>query len=51
MCKDFFGGLFDFNGDGQTDSSEQFLAFMMMQETMSDEDDENDLFDYDDTEY
>ena len=49
MRDDFFGGLFDFNGDGRTDLSEQFLAFMMMQETLED-DDSDDPFDYDDTE-
>jgi len=34
---DFFGGIFDFNHNGKTDFSEQFLAFMMMlqmQETL-----------------
>lgn len=30
---DFFGGgLFDFNGDGKTDSSELALGFMMLDE-------------------
>ena len=48
MCKDFLGGLFDFNGDGKTDPSEQFLAFMMMQEIIEDEE-RDDLFDYDET--
>ena len=24
---DFFGGMFDFNGDGKTDLGEEFLAY------------------------
>ena len=32
MSNDFFGGLFDFNRDGKTDFSEQFLGFMIMQD-------------------
>lgn len=54
MTGDFFGGIFDFNRDGKTDISEQFLAFMMMQETMGqideDEDDLDDLDEVDDYE-
>ncbi len=41
MKDDFFSGIFDFNQDGKTDLSEQFLAFMMMQELMADEEDED----------
>ena len=44
---DFLGDLFDFDGDGQTDAGEEFLAFMMFQEAMK-EDEEEDLFDPDD---
>ncbi len=28
--KDFFGGMFDFNGDGKTDLTEEGLAYQMM---------------------
>lgn len=49
MSGDFFGGIFDFNRDGKTDLSEQFLAFMMMQETpVKDEGDQDDQDEYDD---
>lgn len=30
----FFGGNFDFNGDGKTDIGEQFLAYMIFEEIM-----------------
>lgn len=29
---DFFGRMFDFNGDGQTDIGEDWLAFKMFEE-------------------
>lgn len=39
---DFFGGLFDFNGDGKTSIDEEFLAYKIFEETTKEEsDDEN----------
>lgn len=35
---DFFGGMFDFDGDGHTDISEEYLAFQMMND-LEEEDD------------
>ena len=29
---DFMGGIFDFNGDGKTDMTEEFMAYMMFEE-------------------
>jgi len=34
---DFFGGFFDFNGDGKTDIGEEWIAFQIFQECMKDE--------------
>lgn len=42
--KDFFGGLFDFNGDGKTDLGEQFIAFQMF-EAATKEQEQDDLLD------
>lgn len=43
---DIFGGMFDFNGDGQTDAAEEALGFMILDEMSRDnienEDDEED---------
>ena len=47
MSNDFFGGIFDFNRDGKTDFSEQFLGFMIKTE---DDDDDLDVFDDSDQE-
>ena len=38
MFDDFFGGMFDFNGDGHTDLTEQATGFAVLDE-MSKEDD------------
>ena len=38
---DIFGGMFDFNGDGQTDAAEEALGFMILDE-MSREDEDTD---------
>lgn len=38
---DFFGGMFDFNGDGQTDAAEEALGYMILDE-MSREDEDAD---------
>lgn len=43
---DFFGGMFDFNGDGQTDAVEAAIGFQVFDE-MSREKDENDESDND----
>lgn len=48
MSSDFFGGIFDFNRDGKTDFSEQFLGFMIMQDMMNTENEDNDLDEFDD---
>ena len=34
---DFFGGMFDFNGDGKTDLGEEFLAYQIFEEVMKEE--------------
>ena len=42
---DFFGGMFDFNGDGQTDAAEEALCFMILDEMSrknNEEEDEKD---------
>lgn len=36
--KNFMGGMFDFDGDGHTDISEEYLAFQMMNEPEEDDD-------------
>ena len=38
---DFFGGMFDFNGDGQTDAIEASIGFQILDE-MDQENDEDD---------
>lgn len=38
---DFFGGMFDFNGDGQTDAVEAAIGFQVLDE-MSREEEDND---------
>ena len=47
MSSDFFGGIFDFNRDGKTDFSEKFLGFMIMQDMMNSEEDDNDFDEFD----
>lgn len=39
MCDDIFGGLFDFDGDGETDFTEEMLGLAMLDELMEDESD------------
>lgn len=34
---DFFGGMFDFNGDGQTDAVEAALGYQILDEMNRDE--------------
>lgn len=45
---DFFGGLFDFNGDGKTTWGEKFLAYKIFEETTKEECDD---IDNDDNDY
>lgn len=48
MSKGIFGDLFDFNGDGNLDCFEQGLEFMLLDELLKeDEEDDFDL-DFDD---
>ena len=39
---DFFGGIFDFNGDGKTDISEQWIAFQIINESIERNKEKND---------
>ena len=50
----FFGGLFDFNGDGETDIGEEFTAYQILKECFKKEDtedDDKDDFLFDDTDF
>lgn len=50
----FFGGLFDFNGDGETDIGEEFTAYQIFKECFKKEDtedDDKDDFLFDDTDF
>ncbi len=46
---DFFGGMFDFNGDGKTDHGEQFIAYKIFEEVAEEDNPDND--DSDDIEF
>ena len=37
---DFFGGMFDLNGDGQTDAVEAAIGFQVLEEMDRDDDEE-----------
>ena len=39
---DFFGGMFDFNGDGQTDAVEAVLGYQILDEMDREDDEDND---------
>jgi hypothetical protein len=39
---DLFGGMFDFNGDGTTDTGEELLGMMMLDDMFGDDDDDAD---------
>ena len=39
---DFFGGMFDFNGDGQTDSVEAAIGFQILDEMDREDNEDND---------
>ena len=45
---DYFGGMFDFNGDGKTDIGEEFLAYQIFEEVMKEETDDTESDDDDD---
>lgn len=38
MFDDLLGGMFDFNGDGHTDFTEEAVGFAVIEDMMSDED-------------
>ena len=38
---DFFGGMFDFNGDGQTDAAEAALGYQILNEMSRESEDIN----------
>lgn len=42
---DFFRGMFDFNGDGQTDWIEQAAGFAILDELDKEDEDNGDSFD------
>lgn len=42
MFDDFFGWMFDFNGDGHTDFAEEAVGFAIMVDMMNDEDSPDD---------
>ena len=39
---DFFSGMFDFNGDGQTDAAEAVLGFQILDEMDLEDGEDND---------
>ena len=39
---DFFGGMFDFNGDGETDAAEQALGFIILDDMIREDEDNDD---------
>lgn len=43
MFDDIFGGMFDFNGDGNTDFAEEAVGFAIMEDMMSEDDREDDF--------
>lgn len=49
---DFFGGMFDIDGDGKASSAEGMLGFLVFNEVMKDDDEDTDkddlFFDLDD---
>lgn len=53
MRDDFFGGLFDLDGDGVTDSTKEALGFAMISELLDDGNDDldSDLDDLDDLDF
>ena len=49
MFDDLFGGMFDFNGDGNTDFAEEMIGYAIIDDMMKDEDSSDDSdFDSDD---
>lgn len=43
MFDDIFGGMFDFNGDGNTDFAEEAVGFAIMEDMMSEDESEDDF--------
>ena len=43
MFDDIFGGMYDFNGDGNTDFAEEAVGFAIMEDMMSEDDREDDF--------
>ena len=41
---DFFGGMFDFNGDGQTDAIEEAIGYQILDEMDREDDEDNDFY-------
>ena len=41
--EDFFGGMFDFNGDGQTDAVEAAIGFQVLDELSQNDENNNTL--------
>ena len=39
---DFFGGMFDFNGDGRTDMIEAYMGFQILEEMDREDDPDED---------
>ena len=39
---DFFGGMFDFNGDGQTDAAEATLGYQILDEMSRNDNEDKD---------
>ena len=42
MMWEMFGGMFDFNGDGETDLIEQAIGFSILDEMSKEDEDEDD---------
>lgn len=39
ILDDLFGGVFDLNGDGHTDAGEEFMAYLLLNDSEDDSDD------------
>lgn len=46
-----FGGIFDFDGNGKEDIGEQWLRFKILEECVNDEDNNDDLYDFNDSSF
>ena len=43
MFDDFFGGIFDLNGDTHTDFAEEAIGFAVMEDMMSEDENDDDF--------